>query len=80
MIQVITRNGPHSIRREKLPLMHAWLKTLEALGVRSVRLHLLEVDHADVRAAYAFGAQPDIASDCSAEEEWILQHDTETAA
>ena len=39
--------------REKLPTMLSWFKTLERLGVRSVRIHLLEVDHADVRTAYA---------------------------
>jgi uncharacterized protein len=39
--------------REKLPTLRSWFKALDRLGVRSVRLHLLEVDHADVRTAYA---------------------------
>jgi uncharacterized protein len=37
----------------KLPLMHTWLKSFQAMGVRSARLHLLEVDHAEVRRTYA---------------------------
>jgi uncharacterized protein len=38
---------------EKLPTLLAWFRTLHQLGVCSVRIHLLEVDHADVRTAYA---------------------------
>lgn len=29
---------------EHLPAMYAWMRTLDALGIRSVRLHVLEVD------------------------------------
>ena len=42
---------------EKLPAMHEWLKGLEAKGVRSARLHLLEVDHAEVRRTYALSSE-----------------------
>lgn len=42
---------------EKLPTLLAWFRALEQLGVRSVRIHLLEVDHADVRTAYALTAE-----------------------
>jgi uncharacterized protein len=41
---------------DKLPRMHAWFHELEALGVRSARLHLLEVDHSAVRDAYALSS------------------------
>lgn len=34
---------------EKLPLMEKWLQRLHSIGIRSVRLHLLEVDHQAVR-------------------------------
>ena len=37
---------------EKLPAMHAWIRRVEGLGVRSARLHTLEVDHGTVRAKY----------------------------
>ena len=37
---------------EKLPLLLAWLRSLEKLGVRSVRLHILEVDSPAVREMY----------------------------
>jgi uncharacterized protein len=39
--------------RDKLPILHAWLKRLEKAGVTSARLHILEVDHDEVRKRYA---------------------------
>jgi uncharacterized protein len=39
--------------RDKLPIMHDWLRTLEKQGVKSARLHILEVEDAAVRAKYA---------------------------
>jgi uncharacterized protein len=36
-----------------LPVLFGWLKELEALGIRSVRLHVLEVDDASIRDTYA---------------------------
>ena len=42
---------------EKLPIMHGWFKSLERMGVRSARIHLLEVDHAEVRRTYALSPQ-----------------------
>ena len=38
---------------DKLPAMFAWLTDLEKLGVRSARLHLLEVDSPEVRGSLA---------------------------
>lgn len=38
---------------DKLPAMHDWLRRLEAMGVASARLHILEVDHDSVGAKYA---------------------------
>jgi uncharacterized protein len=37
---------------EKLPILLDWLRSLEKLGVRSVRLHILEVDSPSVRELY----------------------------
>ena len=42
--------------RDKLPIMHDWLKTLERQGVKSARLHILEVEDASVRAKYAMSS------------------------
>lgn len=38
---------------EKLPRLHAWVRELDALGIRSVRLHLLEVESEFIRRAYS---------------------------
>src|SRR5262249_31145643 len=42
---------------EKLPTLLSWFRALEQLGVCAVRIHLLEVDHADIRIAYALTAE-----------------------
>ena len=42
---------------DKLPIMHNWVRHLERLGVRSARLHILEVDHESVRDKYALTTQ-----------------------
>ena len=47
---------------ERLPTMHAWLRELSGLGVRSVRLHLLEVDSAAVRTTYALSVEENLAA------------------
>lgn len=46
--------------RDKLPLMHDWFRRLEKLGVRSARLHILEVEHESVRGKYALTARENI--------------------
>lgn len=46
--------------RDKLPLMHDWFRGLEKLGVRSARLHILEVEHESVRGKYALTARENI--------------------
>ncbi len=38
---------------DKLPRMNSWIRSLESDGIRTVRLHILEVDNADVRAKFA---------------------------
>lgn len=38
---------------EKLPRLHAWVRELDALGIRSVRLHLLEVESESIRQSYS---------------------------
>lgn len=42
---------------EKLPAMHAWFRRLDGMGLKSARLHLLEVDHELVRRKYALSDQ-----------------------
>ena len=44
------------------PRMAAWLAQLERLGVRRMRLHLLEVDDPAIRRDYALDAQENIAA------------------
>jgi uncharacterized protein len=45
---------------EKLPTMTDWVRHLHSLGIRSVRLHLLEVDHASVREGLALSARENV--------------------
>ncbi|MBX9680651.1 MAG: radical SAM protein [Gemmataceae bacterium] len=47
---------------DKLPVMHEWLRHLERLGVRSVRLHILEVDHEEIRRKYALSPRENLAA------------------
>lgn len=45
---------------EKLPVMADWMRRLHAIGIRSVRLHLLEVDHGFVRDSLALSSRENI--------------------
>jgi uncharacterized protein len=45
---------------ERRPILMNWLLELEALGVRSVRLHILEVDNPLVRSRYVLSTQENI--------------------
>jgi uncharacterized protein len=45
---------------EKLPIMADWVRRLHSIGVRSVRLHLLEVDHASIRETLALSARENV--------------------
>jgi uncharacterized protein len=45
---------------EKLPAMAAWMRRLHQVGIRGVRLHLLEVDHASVRDSLALSPKENI--------------------
>jgi uncharacterized protein len=45
---------------EKLPTLHQWFRNLENLGVRAVRLHLLESENDVVRAKYALTSAENI--------------------
>jgi uncharacterized protein len=46
--------------RDKLPIMHDWLRHLESLGVTSARLHALEVESGYVREKYALTAEENL--------------------
>jgi uncharacterized protein len=45
---------------DKLPVMAGWMRRLHDIGIRSVRLHLLEVDHDSVRESLALSAKENI--------------------
>ncbi len=45
---------------EKLPAMKAWIKKLDALGVRSLRLHLLESENEYIRKNYALSDRENV--------------------
>ena len=45
---------------EKLPILLNWLRSLEKLGVRSVRLHILEVDSPSVREMYTLSDEENL--------------------
>ena len=47
---------------DKLPAMHAWFQHLEAIGVRAVRLHVLEVESSSVRAKYCLSVEENLAA------------------
>jgi uncharacterized protein len=45
----------------KLPLLTQWIRHLDDIGVRSVRLHALEVESAEVREKYALSLEQNLA-------------------
>lgn len=47
----------HNASVEALPLLRDWFRYLDRIGVRAARLHLLEVDSAEVRATLALSAE-----------------------
>jgi len=46
----------------KLPILHDWMRRLDAMGVRSARLHLLEVELESIRRKYALSAAENVAA------------------
>ncbi len=47
---------------ERLPALHDWMRRLEAIGVASARLHVLEVEAGEVGAAYALTTEENLAA------------------
>jgi uncharacterized protein len=47
---------------ERLPVLEAWLRELDALGVRAARIHLLESETAQIRAMLALSTDENIAA------------------
>ena len=45
---------------DKLPLMHEWLRMWDSAGVRSARIHILEVDHPLIKARYALSSTENV--------------------
>jgi uncharacterized protein len=43
--------------RDKLPVMHDWLRQLERIGVQSARLHILEVESESTRNKFALSTE-----------------------
>lgn len=48
--------------REKLPLLLAWMAQLDQIGVRSMRLHLLESETAAIRKLYSLTHEENLAA------------------
>jgi uncharacterized protein len=48
--------------KDKLPLMHSWLRALDTKGITSVRLHLLEVESQSIQQKYALSVQENVAA------------------
>jgi len=48
--------------RDKLPIVHDWLRQLDDLGLRSARLHALEVESEAIRDAYALSDEENVAA------------------
>jgi uncharacterized protein len=46
--------------REKLPVMREWFKRLDRIGVRSARLHVLEVDAPHIRQQYTLSTEENV--------------------
>lgn len=46
----------------RLPLLCNWLRSLDAMGVRSARIHVLEIEHTDVRSHLALTTEENIAA------------------
>lgn len=45
---------------EKLPRLHAWVRQVDALGIRSMRLHLLEAENEYVRQNYSLSDEENV--------------------
>ena len=45
---------------DRLPRLHAWVRQLDALGIVSMRLHLLEVESEDIRKAYSLSDEENV--------------------
>lgn len=47
---------------DKLPTMHQWIRSLQSIGIRSMRLHALEIEDKDIREKYALTDTENIAA------------------
>jgi len=47
---------------DKLPILTDWVRYLDSMGVRWIRLHLLEIDMPEIRDKYALSADENIAA------------------
>jgi len=56
MIQLTRCN----VSKERMPIMMDWLREMDKLGIHSVRLHVLEIEHPAVRAKYALSIEENI--------------------
>ena len=45
---------------DELPIMADWVRRLYSIGIRAVRLHLLEVDHTSIRDTLALSARENV--------------------
>jgi uncharacterized protein len=59
---------------ERLPILLEWCRALDRLGVRAMRLHVLEIDNDEVRHRYAMGVAENVAT---LESFFELEHELE---
>jgi uncharacterized protein len=45
---------------DRLPRLHTWVRQMDVLGIRSMRLHLLEVENESVRQAYSLSDEENV--------------------
>jgi uncharacterized protein len=58
--------------QDKLPMMNEWFRSLDGLGIRTTRLHILESDSMEVRLKYALTAEENLRA-------FLNFHDLETS-
>jgi uncharacterized protein len=46
--------------RERLPMLYSWVRSLAAIGVKSIRIHLLEVEDEAVRRQYGLSVEENL--------------------
>jgi uncharacterized protein len=56
---IVTLHRQNAVR-DRLPILYDWIRSLAAMGVRSIRLHLLEVESEAVRRQYGLSVEENL--------------------